>query len=530
MQQVKTKNNISLKLPGTRLFRYFLLISFAAIVIIAVGVSFGFKVIFTNHVIEEAEKDAVRIANGLYHHEIEELGNGLFAADEILSIPPENISQFDEEIHSFLFPFNIVKTKIFNNETRIVYSTDLKNIGKIEPDNIQLQNALHGSSSSKMETNEHVWSLEEERRYDLEIVESYVPITTVDGRIIAAMEIYKDVSVDLSYARKSALKTVWLLIAGIIIVFGILAFLMSISIKTVDAGNSKLMVNEEKMRSILENAPDLIANTDRDGNILFINRTISGISSKEVIGQSIYDFILPENHQSVQEALGKVFETGAPQKCEFEIKPTGADYTLWQRASFGPVLRKNKVVGVTAISADITELKQHEEILNELKTAIEQAKDGIAIADLEGNFKFVNETWAEMHGYSVEEIIGKNLRMHHTSEQMENEVIPIIEEVKKTGFKEGEVGHVTKDGTIFPTWMSTSLLKNKDDEPVGLVKIVRDITEQKKMEEALHERMAELEEFNRMATGREMKMIELKGEINQLRTQLEKKEKYEIVK
>ena len=296
-----------------------------------------------------------------------------------------------------------------------------------------------------------------------------------------------------------------------------------------DRQNS-LRASEEKVRSILENAPNSIINVDRDGKILFLNRTISDMTREEATGTSIYDYILPEHHQTVQDAITKVFVTGEPQDYEVEIQSRGATYTGWHRASIGPILRKTDVIGATIISTDITERKKIEEFLIEMKIAFEQAGDGIATANLDGHIKTANKSWAKMHGYQPEELIGRHLSIFHTTEQMENEVLPFNEAALKLGFNEGEMNHVTKDGRTFPTWMSSSVLKNKDNEPIGLIDIARDITGQKMMEKALRERMIELEEFNRMATGREMKMIELKGEINLLRTQLEKKAKYEIVR
>ena len=60
--------------------------------------------------------------------------------------------------------------------------------------------------------------------------------------------------------------------------------------------------------------------------------------------------------------------------------------------------------------------------------------------------------------------------------------------------------------------------------------VFRDITERKHMEEELRQNMAELEQFSKLAIGREIKMIQLKEEINQLLVQLGQGEKFEIVK
>jgi rsbT co-antagonist protein RsbR len=111
-----------------------------------------------------------------------------------------------------------------------------------------------------------------------------------------------------------------------------------------------------------------------------------------------------------------------------------------------------------------------------------EAIDGIAIADLDGNIEFANTAWAQMHGYSVGELLGKHLGIFHTEEQLQEEVIPFNERVMELGACQDEIGHVRKDGTIFPTWMSITVLKDQEGNPVGLVGTARDIAAQKEAE------------------------------------------------
>ena len=102
-----------------------------------------------------------------------------------------------------------------------------------------------------------------------------------------------------------------------------------------------------------------------------------------------------------------------------------------------------------------------------------------------------------MHGYSVDELIGRNLSMFHTAEQLKTEVIPALEQLSSTGSSQGDIGHVRKDGTTFPTWMINTLVRFSDQKPSAMIGIARDITERKQAEEELKKRTAQLEEVNR---------------------------------
>jgi PAS domain S-box-containing protein len=121
-------------------------------------------------------------------------------------------------------------------------------------------------------------------------------------------------------------------------------------------------------------------------------------------------------------------------------------------------------------------------ILSEvLQTIFENSVDAIAVTDMDGVVGFVNTAWAKMHGYSMDEMVGKQLDTFHTEEQLERDVVPFLEYVKKLGSHAGEVGHRKKNGTTFSAWMSVTLLKDENGNHEGFVGIARDITEQKQI-------------------------------------------------
>lgn len=74
------------------------------------------------------------------------------------------------------------------------------------------------------------------------------------------------------------------------------------------------------------------------------------------------------------------------------------------------------------------------------------------MVDLDGNLQYLNNAFAEMHGYSPEEIIGKNLSIFHTPEQLPH-VDAANRQIKERGYFKGEIWHTKRDGSIFPTIM-----------------------------------------------------------------------------
>jgi PAS domain S-box-containing protein len=135
----------------------------------------------------------------------------------------------------------------------------------------------------------------------------------------------------------------------------------------------------------------------------------------------------------------------------------------------------------------ISKRKNTEERLNRFINIVDQIGEGVAAADLNGTITYVNQAWADMHGYSPEALVGQHLSMFHSDEQNLNEVLPINKRVLRKGYFRGEVGHKRADGTLFITHMTSTLQKDNNGRVIGFIGVATDLSEQKKVEEALRE-------------------------------------------
>lgn len=135
----------------------------------------------------------------------------------------------------------------------------------------------------------------------------------------------------------------------------------------------------------------------------------------------------------------------------------------------------------------ITERKKTEQRLSRLINIVDQIGEGVATADLNGIITYVNQAWADMHGYSPQTLVGKHLSFFHSDEQNANEVIPINKKVLRRGYHRGEVGHKRSDGKLFSTHMTSTLQKDDNGRVIGFIGVASDLSEQKKVEEALRE-------------------------------------------
>lgn len=120
--------------------------------------------------------------------------------------------------------------------------------------------------------------------------------------------------------------------------------------------------------------------------------------------------------------------------------------------------------------------------ITKLSTVIESANYGTAIADLNYTLIYVNNTFAELHGWKKEELIGKSIFDLHTPEQ-KPKIEELLDELKtKGGFVDVEVDHKRKDGSIFPALMSSQVIKDSSGKPEFLSATLMDLTEKKRID------------------------------------------------
>jgi PAS domain S-box-containing protein len=152
---------------------------------------------------------------------------------------------------------------------------------------------------------------------------------------------------------------------------------------------------------------------------------------------------------------------------------------------------------------DITAAHEHgEQALRHLTVIAEQAREGIVVVELNGALRFVNPAWATMHGYEAgHELIGQQISIFHTEEQMKTDVIPFIEEAKRRGQLAGPVEHVRRDGTPFPTEMLMVVFKDEAGKAMGLICFATDLTEHERTKDELKRYRNHLAELVKQQTA-----------------------------
>ena len=170
----------------------------------------------------------------------------------------------------------------------------------------------------------------------------------------------------------------------------------------------------------------------------------------------------------------------------------------------------------------ITEVTQVEQTIRNLMVVAEHSSEAIALADYNGNLRFLNMAWARIHGYEDRMIlVGKPISMFHTEEQFRKDVSGFIEEAKHRGHLEGPIWHRRKDGTTFPTQTKMIALMDMQGNVAGLTIFVTDMSKISQAEELLRQRTAELKKANEQIHNNIAVCRRLESELHQHHSQLE---------
>jgi len=281
----------------------------------------------------------------------------------------------------------------------------------------------------------------------------------------------------------------------------------------------KLRESEEKYRTILENVSEVIIRVDRYGKIVDMNGRAEecfGYKPEEVIGKNfakIGVFSLKELPKIVKLFGETVRGKRAPIAIELEAKRKDGSPILIEVHS--KLVKKNgKAEGFVAIVRDITERKQAEEELKLRAQILDSATDAIFVHDNDDHFIYVNEAACRIHGYTREEF--SKMKLPQLIDPKRSRSLALDRQIMlEKGDLVVESAHLRKDGSLLPFEIHA--------RPLGSGKrklfltVARDITERKRMEEALRGSEEKLRKmFESVTDG--ISVIDLKGiitEVNQ---------------
>ncbi|MEE8330301.1 MAG: PAS domain S-box protein [Acidimicrobiia bacterium] len=255
--------------------------------------------------------------------------------------------------------------------------------------------------------------------------------------------------------------------------------------------------SKQTLEAIVQSATDAIITADALGNIVTWNPAAAamfGHSADEAIGQPL-TLVVPQRFQEAHESgiarvasggemhiIGTTVRVAGVRKdgTEFPVELSLATWLTDGERFFSGILRD--VTEQAELSKRLSSSQQR------LEAILNSANDAIVSVDAKGEVVLWNTHAAELFGYSDEEMIGETL-LALIPERFREAHVAGIQRVVEGGERHVigqtvELAALHSDGREFP--MELSLATWTSDEERLFVGIIRDITERKKAEEALH--------------------------------------------
>src|SRR5438876_870754 len=278
---------------------------------------------------------------------------------------------------------------------------------------------------------------------------------------------------------------------------------------------------------IIANAPDPVFVSDLEGKILQANDAVSallGFRQDELIEQSLSRIISSDETREFLAALREVVERGVtrnarlnPRSASGEVIPT----TLNASALRDP---DGKVIGGIGILRDMRELDKARAYAESL---IKNAPDPVFVSDLEGKILQANDAVSALLGFLPLHLAQQSLSRIISPDETRAFLAALREVVERGVTRNARLSPRSASGEVIPTTLNASALRDPAGKVIGAIGILRDMREYQqvvrdleKSKSELQEKILDLEKFEEVVVGRELKMIALEKELESLRKEL----------
>jgi PAS domain S-box-containing protein len=243
-----------------------------------------------------------------------------------------------------------------------------------------------------------------------------------------------------------------------------------------------------RLTAIVDSCDDAIVSKDLNGIISSWNpaaERIFGWKAEEIIGKSVLTVIPPELHYEEAMILDRLRKGLRIEHHETtRVRKDGRNIQV--SLTISPIKDDDgRVIGASKIARDITERKKIEEARAHLAAIVESSDDVIVSKDLNGIITTWNAAAERVFGWKAEEIVGKSI-LTIIPPELHHEEPGILQKIASgQRIEHHDTERMRKDGSRVWVSVTISPVRDASGRIVGASKIARDISERKRMQEAL---------------------------------------------
>src|SRR6195256_5838664 len=154
---------------------------------------------------------------------------------------------------------------------------------------------------------------------------------------------------------------------------------------------------------------------------------------------------------------------------------------------------------------------------------IANAPDPVFVSDLEGKILQANDAVSQLLGFRQDEVLEQSLSRFISPEETREFTAALREVVERGVTRNARLNPRSASGEVIPTTLNASALRDPDGKVIGAIGILRDmrayeqvVRDLEKSKTELQEKILDLEKFEEVVVGRELKMIALEKALDSL--------------
>ncbi len=247
-----------------------------------------------------------------------------------------------------------------------------------------------------------------------------------------------------------------------------------------------LLRSEQKFRSIFDSAYDAVL-LMRDERFVECNsrtQAMFGVGREALLGRtpgSLSPPLQADGGDSEAQARVRIGAALAGQEQHFPWLHLRSDGTVFEAEVHLSRLELDGEAYIKAQVRDVTEQNRQIEELRELRQAVEQGSSIVVLTDAEGRVRYVNRRFAEVSGFSAEEVVGAPMADLASAEAPTPSMRELAAIVRRDGVWRGEFLNRTKSGGVYWERAQISAVVDPSGRVLQYLKVAEDISEHKAM-------------------------------------------------
>jgi PAS domain S-box-containing protein len=279
----------------------------------------------------------------------------------------------------------------------------------------------------------------------------------------------------------------------------------------------------DELAAVVEHSDDAIIGKTLDGVITSWNpaaERMFGYSGEEIISKAFEVLSAQDRTEDMSVSMARI--SRGEDLDHFETECVRKDGTVFPVSLSVSSIRDadGALVGASTIVRDVTNQRQAFEAA---RSMIESSLDSLVAISPEGRITDANQATVKITGVPRDQLIGTSFSDYFTEPEKANQIYQRV-------FAEGAAVDYPltmrhRDGALANVRFNASVYRDLEGRVLGVFAAARDVTNQVRDQMKIAEqqakemeRLAELERFQRLTVGRELKMIELKKEIETLKS------------